>query len=90
VIFVGPNHNREWELDKLLDLQIGDNGFEVSAAVSNRNRTSALAADASMGVTPGILFAIAVQLSKGQEDEARKTAGDIARQIEDQFKSLKK
>jgi hypothetical protein len=41
-------------------------------------------------VTPGILFAIAVQLSKGQEDEARKTAGDIARQIEDQFKSLKK
>ncbi len=90
VIFVGPNHNREWELDKLLDLQIGDNGYEVSAAVSNRNRTSALAADASSGITPGILFAIAVQLSKGDEQEAKKTAGDVANQIEQQYKALNK
>ncbi len=90
VIFVGPNHNREWELDKLLDLQISDNGYEVSAAVSNRNRTSALAADASSGITPGILFAIAVQLSKGDEQEAKRTAGDIAGQIEAQYKALNK
>jgi hypothetical protein len=40
VILVGPNHNREWELNKLLDLQVGDNGYEVTAAVSNRNKTS--------------------------------------------------
>ncbi len=90
VIFVGPNHNREWELDKLLDLQISDNGYEVSAAVSNRNRTSALASDASTGITPGVLFAIAVQLSKGQEDEAKKMAGEIASQIEVQYKALNK
>jgi hypothetical protein len=90
VIFVGPNHNREWELDKLLDLQIGDNGYEVSAAVSNRNRTSALASDASTGITPGVLFAIAVQLSKGDEQEAKRTAGDIAGQIESQYKSFNK
>ena len=85
VIFVGPNHNREWELNKLLDLQIGDNGYEVTAAVSNRNKTSALAADAAGGITPGILFGIAVLLSKEDEEEARKLAGDIASHIETQY-----
>ena len=90
VIFVGPNHNREWELDKLLDLQIGDNGYEVTAAVSNRNKTSALAADASTGITPGIAFAMAVLLSKEDEDEARKLAGDVASQIEAQYASNSK
>lgn len=90
VIFVGPNHNREWELDKLLDLQIGDNGYEVSAAVSSRNRTSALASDASLGITPGILFAIAVQLNRGDEKEAKQIAGDLASQIEAQNQSKAK
>lgn len=90
VIFVGPNHNREWELNKLLDLQIGDNGYEVTAAVSNRNKTSALAADASTGITPGIAFAMAVLLSKEDEEEARKLAGDVASQIEAQYASNSK
>jgi hypothetical protein len=86
VLFVGPNHNREWDLNKLLDLQIDDNGYEVTAAVSNRNKTSALAADASLGITPGILFAMAVELSKGEEGDAKKIAGEIASQIEAQSK----
>lgn len=58
---------------------------EVTAAVSNRNKTSALAADASAGITLGILFAAAVELCKGEKEDAKKMAGEIPAQIEAQY-----
>ena len=85
VIFFGSNHTREWDLSKLLGLQISDAGFEVSAAVSGRQKTSELAGDCLGMVTPGIAFALAVEIFQEGKESAQKlaleTAEDIERQI---------
>jgi hypothetical protein len=51
--------------------QIGDNGFEVSAAVSGRQKNSALAGNC-LGMNPGLAFALAAELSQEGKESAQK------------------
>lgn len=84
VVFTGPNHTREFDLDKLLNLDFDENGFEVRAAVSGRQKTSALAGDSAFGITPGIAFQLAAEFNREGEGAAKKLAGQMASDIEDQ------
>ena len=84
VIFVGPNHTREWDLDKLLGLAIGENGFEVAAAVSGRHKTSARAGDSLGMITPGIAFALAAELHSEGRSKAKQLAHEISKDIRTQ------
>jgi len=79
---MGDNHTREWDLSKLLGMEIGDNGFEVSAAVSGRQKTSALAGDCLGMITPGFAFALAVEIFQEGKESAQKLALETAEEIE--------
>lgn len=82
VVFVGANHTREWELNKLLGMDISENGFEVSASVSGRQKTSALSGDCLGMITPGFAFAIAVEIYQNGPKEAQRLALETALDIE--------
>ena len=88
VVFVGPNHTREWDLSKLLGLEISDNGFQVSAGVSGRQKTSALAGDCLGMITPGFTFALAAEIFQEGADSARTLALEIASDIEASLAAL--
>jgi hypothetical protein len=85
VIFAGSNHSREWDLEKLIGLDIGIAGFVVTPAVSNRTKLSALAGGAQLGITPGVLFAMSVEYfqngKKAAQDFARETAQGVFDQL---------
>ena len=89
VIFMGANHTREWDLSKLLGLQISDAGFEASAAVSGRQKTSALAGDCLGMITPGIAFALAVEIFQEGKESAQQLAIETAEDIEGQIAARK-
>ena len=89
VIFSGPNHTREWDLSKLLNIDVGENGYEVSISSSNSQRTAALAGPMELGITPGVLFSIALEIFQEGEEAGKafalKTAKDIKDQAEGYF-----
>ena len=89
VIFSGPNHTREWDLSKLLNIDVGENGYEVSISSSNSQRTAALAGPMELGITPGVLFSIALEVYQEGEEAgkafAKKTAKDFITQAESHF-----
>lgn len=86
VIFVGPNHTREFDFEKLLDLNISENGFTVQAAVSGRQKTSALQASAAGGLPPGLPFAMGVEYFQGGESEAKEVVQMYLDDIETQYR----
>ena len=86
VVFMGPNHTREWDLSKLLGLEISDNGFQVGAGVSGHQKTSALSGDCIGMITPGIAFALAAEIFQEGADSARNLALKTAEGIEAQFR----
>ena len=83
VVFMGPNHTREWDLSKLLGLEISDNGFQVSAGVSGRQKTSGLAGDCLGMITPGFAFAIAAEIFQESKERAQNLAIETAEMIEE-------
>lgn len=89
MIFSGPNHTREWDLSKLLNIDVGENGYEVSISSSNSQRTAALAGPMELGITPRVLFSIALGVYQEEEEAgkafARKTAEDFITQAESHF-----
>lgn len=86
VVFIGPNHTREFEFEKLLDLDISENGFTVRVSVSGQQKTSALRADAAEGLTPGFAFGIAAALFQRGEQDAKDLAAQILRDIETSYR----
>ena len=86
VAFIGPNHTREFEFEKLLDLDISENGFTVRVSVSGQQKTSALRADAAEGLTPGFAFGIAAALFQRGEQDAKDLAAQILRDIETSYR----
>jgi hypothetical protein len=86
VIFVGPNHTREFDFEKLLDLNISENGFTVRAAVSGRQKTSALQASAEGGLPPGLPFAMGVEYFQQGEADAKEVAQQVLRDVETQYR----
>ena len=86
VVFIGPNHTREFEFESLLDLDISENGFVARVSVSGQQKTSALRADAAEGLTPGFAFGIAAALFQQGEKDAKELAAQILRDIETQYR----
>jgi hypothetical protein len=85
-VFFGPNHTREFEFEKLLGLDVSENGYTVRAAVSGQQKTAALQADAAGGLTPGFAFAIGVELFQRGEEAAKALAAQVLRDIETQYR----
>ena len=85
VVFMGPNHTREWDLSKLLGLEISDNGFQVGAGVSGQRKTSALAGDCLGMITPGIAFALAAEIFQYGKKSAQALALETANNIDEQI-----
>lgn len=84
VIFAGPKHSREWDLSKIIGMDISEMGYVATPNVSNRSKVSALAGGTTLGITPGILFAIAVEYSKNGKSAAEETAGFYAEKMFEQ------
>jgi hypothetical protein len=86
VVFVGPNHNREWPLEKLLYLEVSEGGDGVTVATSGREKVSELQGDPALGGLVGVYFQIA-ENSKTMSDlemttEICRFAKDLEAQIE--------
>ena len=88
VIFIGPNHTREFAFKNLLDLNVSENGFTATVSVSGQQKTSALQADAGEGLTPGFAFAMAVELYQNGEKAAKEVAAQVLRDIETQYRQV--
>lgn len=71
IIFTGSMQTRTWELDDLVKLEPGVNGFELSIASSESNVVSILAGDSKCGITPGVAAQIAHTLKTEGEEAAR-------------------
>lgn len=86
IIFVGPNHTREWDLSKLVDMTSGPNGQTISISVSNRQKTSGLSSIGRENITPGFYSSIIQQLNSEGIEAAKQNALFIANSIRDVFK----
>ena len=83
IVFAGENVVREFDLDKLVNLEAGDNGITVTIAVSNRDKASVLASVNFNDLTPGIAASIAVAYQEGGKAEALKKINETKQQIQD-------
>jgi len=83
IVFAGENVVREFDLDKLVNLEAGDNGITVTIAVSNRDKASVLASVNFDDLTPGIAASIAVAYQEGGKAEALKKINETKQQIQD-------
>lgn len=81
IVFAGENVVREFELDKLVNLEAGDNGITVTIAVANRDKASVLASVNFDDLTPGIAASIAVAYQEGGKAEAVKKIDETKQQI---------
>ena len=94
IVFAGENVVREFDLDKLVNLEAGDNGITLTIAVSNRDKASMLSSVNFDDLTPGIAASIAVAYQEGglalaleKITETRKQIADaIALQLEKKSK----
>jgi hypothetical protein len=83
IVFAGENVVREFDLDKLVNLEAGDNGITLTIAVSNRDKASVLASVNFDDLTPGIAASIAVAYQEGGQAEALKKIQETRTQIAD-------
>ena len=81
IIFVGPNHTREWDLSKLVDMTSGPNGQTISISVSNRQKASGLSSIGRENITPGFYASITQQLNSEGLAAAKRNALEIATNI---------
>lgn len=81
IIFSGEKLVREWDLDKVVTLEPGPNGFNVKIAVSNQARTSGLQAPDINMFGPGYLAAYAFNYHNDGAALAKKWADDLVEQI---------
>ena len=77
IVFTGAKLVRDWEFDKVLNLDIGPNGISVRIAVSNRDRTSGLQGGV-MDFGPGLPAAYAYTWYQEGEAAARKLLRETA------------
>lgn len=83
IVFAGENVVREFDLDKLVNLEAGDNGVTVTIAVSNRDKASMLASVNFDDLTPGIAASIAVAYQEGGKAEAIRKIEETRTKIAD-------
>ena len=77
-VFAGANQVREWDLDKLVNLEAGDNGYTLTIAVSNRDKASMLQAPDMSDLTPGMAGSIAMAWKESGKTGAMADAKDLA------------
>jgi hypothetical protein len=81
IVFTGAKFVREWDLDKIVDLSPGANGFNVRIAVENRDRTSGLQAKTLFELGPGLLAGYVFTLHGEGEAAAKTWATDMAKRM---------
>ena len=77
IVFAGDNVVREFDLDKLVNLEAGDNGITLEISVSNRDKTSVLQAANMPDLTPGMAASIALAWRKDGKQGAMADAKDL-------------
>lgn len=83
IVFAGENVVREFDLDKLVNLETGDNGITLTIAVSNRDKASVLSSINFDDLTPGIAASIAVAYQEGGKALAIEKIKETRKQIAD-------
>lgn len=83
IVFAGDNVVREFDLDKLVNLEAGDNGITLTIAVSNRDKASVLASVNFDDLTPGIAASIAIAYQEGGQALALEKIEETRKQIAD-------
>lgn len=81
IVFAGDNVVREFALDKLVNMEAGDNGITLELSVSNRDKTSVLQAANMPDLTPGMAASIALAWQKGGKEAAMADALDLATRL---------
>ncbi|MEN9604088.1 MAG: hypothetical protein RL545_777 [Actinomycetota bacterium] len=81
IVFTGAKLVREWDLDKILELAPGPNGYNVKIAVSNRERTSGLQAKTMFDLGPGLVAGYVYTLHGEGEAAAKAWVADVAKRM---------
>lgn len=81
IVFSGAKFVRDWDLDKVVSLEPGPNGFNVKIAVSNNARTSGLQSPDMNLFGPGYLAAYAFNYHQNGAASAKKWADELVTQI---------
>jgi hypothetical protein len=82
ITFVGPQQTREWDVAKVLNLDLDHNGQTVMISVSNRQKPSGLQGSSYDLVAPGFLVETAVALNNGDAASAAAKLRQDAWQLE--------
>jgi hypothetical protein len=88
IIFTGARLVRDWEFEKVLNLDLGDNGNSVRIAVSNRGTTSGLKSE-PLEFGAGLPAAYAYTWYQEGEEPARTLLRETAKKMRDAAKAFK-
>ena len=83
IIFIGEKEARVFELDKVLDFELGPNGLWVKLALSNKTKREGFQHMALDQITLGMAFGVANAWSNDGKDAAVQYAKNLAQQIRD-------
>jgi hypothetical protein len=83
VVFAGSNMVREFDLDKIVNLELGPNGITLTISVSNREKTSMISGADFGQLAPGLAVSVAVKWHEGSKAKASENAKELAVQIRD-------
>jgi len=83
IIFIGEREARVFELDKILDYELGPNGLWVKLAMSNKTKREGFQHMALDQITLGMTFGVANAWSNDGKDAAVQYAKNLAQQIRD-------
>jgi hypothetical protein len=83
VLFAGTKFTREWNFDKMVNLQTSANGASVHMNVTGQSKVSGLTYTNASELTPGIVLSVAQAYSTGGQIAAERLAKTYAMQFRD-------
>jgi len=83
VLFAGTKFTREWNFDKMVNLQTSANGASVHMNVAGQSKVSGLTYTNSSELTPGIMMSVAQAYATGGQIAAERLAKTYAMQFRD-------
>jgi len=81
VLFAGTKFTREWNFDKMVNLQMSANGASVHMNVAGQSKVSGLTYTNSSELTPGIMMSVAQAYAAGGQIAAERLAKTYAMQF---------
>ena len=81
ILFAGAKLVRDWDLDKIVELSPGPNGYTVKIAVSNRERTSGLQALTGYEFGPGFVASYVFTLHSDGAAKAKEWVDDLTKRL---------